>query len=470
MQNCHLAVDIGASSGRVMAGYIENNRLKLDVIHRFPNELKKEDGHLIWDIDFLFNEIKKGITCSTRKYQPTTLGIDTWAVDFVLLDKELHRISDAVAYRDHRTDGMMEKVFNRITREEIYQKTGIQFQPFNTIYQLTAIQQNQPDVLDNAAYLLMIPDYLNYLLTGKISNEYTNATTTQLLGANSKQWLDELLTTLTIPRSLFTEPAKPLTSLGPITQDLEKELGLSLEVLLPGTHDTASAVAAVPSMDTIYISSGTWSLMGVELDYPITSKKAYSYNFSNEGGVNDSIRFLKNIMGLWMIQQVRKERDNQYSFREFIDLAYENESFSSIVDVNSEQFLSPESMIKEIQKYCEASHQPVPEEPGEIAACIFNSLVEDYCKTAEQIEELTGKRYKTIHIIGGGSQNHYINERLAQKSGKTVYAGPTEATAIGTPRTRTVCESFTREVYCHYSKIYDCKKNDTSDRTYTRTN
>lgn len=431
MQNCHLAVDIGASSGRVIAGYLENNHLKLDIIHRFPNEMKEKDGQLIWDIDFLFSEIKKGIHLSTKKYQPITIGIDTWAVDFVLLDKNYQRLTDAVAYRDHRTDGIMEKVFDKIPKEQIYQKTGIQFQPFNTIYQLVALQQSQPEILENAAYLLMIPDYLNYLLTGKIANEYTNATTTQLLAADSKKWMDTFLATLGIPERLFSRPTEPLTSLGMIKQDLQKELGISLEVILPGTHDTASAVVAVPSMDTIYISSGTWSLMGVELEEPITSRQAFNYNFTNEGGVNNSIRFLKNIMGLWMIQQVRKEWNNKYSFADFVDLAFENENFPSVVDVNSERFLSPDNMIEELQNYCKDTHQPQPEKPGEIAACIFNSLVTDYCKTAEQIEELTGKQYETIHIIGGGSQNNYLNEKLAKKSGKTIYTGPTEATAIG---------------------------------------
>lgn len=432
MQNCHLAVDIGASSGRVIAGYLENNHLKLDIIHRFPNEMKEKDGQLIWDIDFLFSEIKKGIHLSTKKYQPITIGIDTWAVDFVLLDKNYQRLTDAVAYRDHRTDGIMEKVFDKIPKEQIYQKTGIQFQPFNTIYQLVALQKSQPEILENAAYLLMIPDYLNYLLTGKIANEYTNATTTQLLAADSKKWMDTFLATLGIPERLFSRPTEPLTSLGMIKQDLQKELGISLEVILPGTHDTASAVVAVPSsMDTIYISSGTWSLMGVELEEPITSRQAFNYNFTNEGGVNNSIRFLKNIMGLWMIQQVRKEYNNKYSFADFVDLAYENENFPSMVDVNSERFLSPDNMIEELQNYCKDTHQPVPEKPGEIAACIFNSLVTDYCKTAEQIEELTGKQYETIHIMGGGSQNNYLNEKLAKKSGKTIYTGPTEATAIG---------------------------------------
>lgn len=431
MQKCHLAVDIGASSGRVIAGFIENSKLKLDVVHRFPNEMKMKDGHLIWDIDFLFEEIKKGIHISTKLYQPITIGVDTWAVDFVLLDKNYHRLTDAIAYRDHRTVGVMEKVFETVSKESIYEKTGIQFQPFNTLYQLAALKEEKPEILEQAAYFLMIPDYLNYLLTGKITNEYTNATTTQLIDASSKQWINEILDNLSLPNHLFNKPSDPLTSLGEITDELRDEFGASIEVILPGTHDTASAVAAVSSNDTIYISSGTWSLMGVEINQPITTSKAYSFNFTNEGGVNQSVRFLKNIMGLWMIQEVKRELQNKYSFADFVDLAFYNESFPTILDVNDARFLSPTSMIEEIQAYCSNSNQPIPEGAGQLAACIFNSLVEDYCKTAKQIEELTNKEYKSIHIIGGGSQNYYLNKKLAEKSGKTIYTGPTEATAIG---------------------------------------
>ncbi|QGH34685.1 rhamnulokinase [Gracilibacillus salitolerans] len=432
MQKCNLSVDIGASSGRVIAGYLQNNNLILDEIHRFENKMEEKNGHLCWDIDGLFHEIKTGLKKSVEKhYKPLTIGIDTWAVDFVLLDQDKNRMTDAVAYRDHRTDGVMEEVFQLIDQKDIYQETGIQFQPFNTIYQLFALQKENPETLEKAQYFLMIPDYLHYLLTGKITNEYTNATTTQLLKATNQKWHQDFLRKLNIPEHIFSEPSHPLQSIGSLTMDLQNELGFDLEVVLPGTHDTASAVMAVPAQDTIYISSGTWSLMGVEHHEPISTQQAFDYNFTNEGGANDNIRFLKNIMGLWMIQEVKREWNDQHSFAEFVELAYQESSFTSIVDVNDQRFLSPISMKKAIKNYCQETNQQVPETAGEFAKCIYDSLVESYHKTAKEIEELTGKTYNSIHIIGGGSKNHYMNEKLAAVSKKTIYTGPGEATAIG---------------------------------------
>ncbi|WP_163581908.1 rhamnulokinase [Gracilibacillus saliphilus] len=432
MQKCNLAVDIGASSGRVIAGYLQHNKLVLDEIHRFENEMEEKNGHLCWDIDGLFQEIKTGLEKSVEQhFHPLTIGIDTWAVDFVLLDQGKNRITDAVAYRDHRTDGVMEKVFQLIDQKDIYHETGIQFQPFNTIYQLFALQKEKPDILEKAQYFLMIPDYLHYLLTGKITNEYTNATTTQLLKATNQTWHQDFLRKLNIPAHIFSEPSHPIQSIGSLTKDLQEELGFNLEVVLPGTHDTASAVMAVPAQDTIYISSGTWSLMGVEHHEPISTPQAFDYNFTNEGGVHKNIRFLKNIMGLWMIQEVKREWNDQYSFAEFVELAYQASSFTSQVDVNDQRFLSPPSMKEAIQHYCQETNQQVPETAGEFAKCIFDSLVESYHHTAKEIEALTGKTYKSIHIIGGGSKNHYMNEKLAAVSKKTIYTGPGEATAIG---------------------------------------
>ncbi|SFL86905.1 L-rhamnulokinase [Gracilibacillus orientalis] len=432
MQKCNLAVDIGASSGRVIAGYVQNNQLILDEIHRFDNKMREMNGHLCWDIDDLFLEIKVGMKKSVEKqFQPLTIGVDTWAVDFVLLDKDKNRITDAVAYRDHRTDGVMDEVFQLIDQKAIYQETGIQFQPFNTIYQLFALQKEKPETLKNARYFLMIPDYLHYLLTGKITNEYTNATTTQLLKATNQKWHQDFLEKLNIPEHIFSEPIQPMQSIGSLTKELQHELEFDLEVVLPGTHDTASAVMAVPAQDTIYISSGTWSLMGVEHHEPISTSQAFDYNFTNEGGANDHIRFLKNIMGLWMIQEVKREWHDQYSFAEFVDLAYQESAFASIVNVNDQRFLSPESMKQAIQTYCQETNQQEPITASEFAKCIFDSLVESYHQTAKEIEELTGKTYSTIHIIGGGSKNYYMNEKLATVSKKTIYTGPGEATAIG---------------------------------------
>lgn len=432
LQKCNLAVDIGASSGRLIAGYLINGKLQLDEIHRFENNMMEKDGHLCWNIDRLFQEIKIGIKKAvSQSYQPQSIGVDTWAVDFVLLDKEKRRITDAVAYRDHRTDGKMEEVFNLIGKERIYQESGIQFQPFNSIYQLHALKQESPELLEQAEHFLMIPDYLHFLLTGKITNEYTNATTTQLLKADNQEWNQDFLDTLGIPKHLFKEIQQPMQSIGSLTGELQEELGCNIDVVLPGTHDTASAVVSVPAEDTIYISSGTWSLMGVEHEKPISSPEAFQYNFTNEGGANQNIRFLKNIMGLWMIQEVKREYNDEYDFAEFVEKAYEAEAFESIVDVNDQRFLSPENMKKQIQNYCSETNQQVPKSPGEFAKCIFDSLVESYHQTAKEIEEMTNQTYPSIHIIGGGSKNNYMNEKLASVSGKNIYTGPSEATAIG---------------------------------------
>ncbi|SHN18175.1 rhamnulokinase [Gracilibacillus kekensis] len=432
MQKCNLAVDIGASSGRVIAGYLENGKLILDEIHRFENKMEEKKGHLCWNIDRLFQEIKIGIKQSmVLHYQPVSIGIDTWAVDFVLLDQEKKRITDAVAYRDHRTDGVMEEVLQHIDKQKLYRETGIQFQPFNTIYQLFALKKENPDILNKAAHFLMVPDYLHYLLTGTITNEYTNATTTQLVNAKDKKWNTSFLDLLGIPNDLFAEPKEPIQQIGTLTKELQEELECNLKVVLPGTHDTASAVMAVPSNETIYISSGTWSLMGVELDEPISTPQAFNYNFTNEGGANGNIRFLKNIMGLWMIQEVKREWNEEISFSEFVDMTYQTKDFSSTVDVNDQRFLRPSSMKQAIQEYCQETDQPIPETAGEFAKCIFDSLVYSYDQTAREIEQLTGKSYDTIHIIGGGSKNNYMNEKLADISGKQIYTGPGEATAIG---------------------------------------
>ncbi|MFC4404446.1 rhamnulokinase [Gracilibacillus xinjiangensis] len=432
MQKCHLAVDIGASSGRVIAGYLKNGQLKLEEVHRFENKMSMQNNHLCWDLERLFEEIKTGMKKSiANSYQPISIGVDTWAVDFILLNDQKERMTDAVAYRDHRTDGVMEEVFEILNPEHIYKDTGIQFQPFNTIYQLYALKKESPETLEQSAHFLMVPDYLNFLLTGKITNEYTNVSTTQLLNAKEKTWNVAFLEKLGIPHHIFSEPKEPMQPIGRLKKELIEELGYDMTVVLPGTHDTASAVVSVPSEETIYISSGTWSLIGVESDEPISTKEAYDCNFTNEGGVNHNIRFLKNIMGLWMIQEVKREFNDEYDFAEFVVLAYENTEFPSIIDVNDQRFLSPDSMMKAIQQYCDETEQTIPQTPGEIASCIFNSLVESYKNAVTQIEKLTGKSFDTIHIIGGGSKNNYMNERLAKVTGKTVCTGPAEATAIG---------------------------------------
>ncbi|PKG24813.1 rhamnulokinase [Niallia nealsonii] len=433
MKKYTLAVDIGASSGRLILGFLENNALQLEEIHRFSNNIVKKDQHFCWDIDKLFSEIKKGIKkCNDLGIKPASIGIDTWAVDFVLLDEHGELVTDAVAYRDDRTNGVMEEVFQKISKERLYLETGIQFQKFNTIYQLYAIKKNNPEVLDKAKTFLMIPDYFNYLLTGKAANEYTNASSTQLLNAFTKKWDKELLETLGINASIFQEIKLPNTVLGNLKEELVDEFGFDMKVVMPATHDTGSAVIAVPELnDTIYISSGTWSLIGVENRFPICITKALDYNFTNEGGIDYRFRFLKNIMGLWMIQEVKRNYDNRYSFAEFVDLAKEANDFQAIVDVNDDRFLKPDNMIEEIQKYCAETNQNMPTTPGEVAKCVYDSLVASYKGAIDEIEEIFEKPFPSINIIGGGCQNEMLNQLIADATKKSVYAGPIEATAIG---------------------------------------
>ncbi|MEH7484620.1 rhamnulokinase family protein, partial [Neobacillus drentensis] len=331
-----------------------------------------------------------------------------------------------------RTDGMMEQVFEKIIKERLYLETGIQFQKFNTIYQLYSIKQSSPEILDKAKSFLMIPDYFNYLLTGKKANEYTNATSTQLVNAFTKKWDHDLLDILGINKEMFHEIKTPKTVLGTLKEELVSEFGFDLQVILPATHDTGSAVIAVPEEnETIYISSGTWSLIGVENYFPICVTKALDYNFTNEGGIDYQYRFLKNIMGLWMIQEVRRNYNNEFSFAELVDLAREAKDFKAVVNVNDDRFLKPDNMVQEIMNYCVETGQPIPSTPGEVAKCVYDSLAVSYQDAVHEIEEIFEKRFEKINVIGGGCQNEMLNQLIADVTGKDVYAGPVEATAIG---------------------------------------
>jgi rhamnulokinase len=433
VENYCLAVDIGASSGRLIVGHLEDHRLKLNEIYRFENKMVKKDNQFCWEVDKLFAEIKKGIKiCRELGVKPGSIGIDTWAVDFILLDEEDNPLTDVVSYRDSRTDGMMEEVWKIIEKDQLYRETGIQFQKFNTIYQLYSIKQTNPAILDKAKTFLMVPDYFNYLLTGKKANEYTNATSTQLVNAYTKMWDHQLLDKLGIKKQLFQGIKTPKTILGNLREELVTEFGFNMNVVLPATHDTGSAVISVPELgDTVYISSGTWSLIGIESHDPVCHTKARQYNFTNEGGMDYRYRFLKNIMGLWMIQEVKRNYHDQYSFVELAKLVREADGFRAIVNVDDDRFLKPENMIKEIQNYCKEMMQPVPKTPGEVAKCVFDSLAVSYHKAVSEIEEIFEKEYKKINVIGGGSQNEVLNQLIANVTKKEVYAGPVEATAIG---------------------------------------
>lgn len=433
MKACSLAVDIGASSGKVIAGYVENDALRTREVHRFDNQMVRRGGHFCWDIDRLFAEVKRGVHRAREQgLYPESIGVDTWGVDFVLLDERDRLLTDAVAYRDPRTDGMMEEVLGQIAPERLYSITGIQFQKFNTIYQLYSLKKRRPDVLKRARSFLMIPDYLHFLLSGEKGNEYTNATTTQLVNAHTRRWDRALLDKLGIPGELFLEIEKPRTVLGPLKPELAREWGVDMQVILPATHDTGSAVVAVPeTKGALYISSGTWSLIGVEKDSPVCSPRAMECDVTNEGGVDDRFRVLKNIMGLWMMQEVKKNYGHRYSFADFAEMARREKPHRSIVDVNHHRFFKPENMVEEIRDTCRETDQPVPETPGQVARCVFDSLAFSYRQAVEAMEALFGETYHAIHVIGGGSQNEVLNQLIADATGKTVIAGPVEATAIG---------------------------------------
>lgn len=450
----YLAIDIGASSGRHILGHLEKGRLVLEEVHRFDNRQVRKNGHDCWDIGHLWQGILDGLkACKALGKIPATVGIDTWAVDFVLLDKDGQPVGDAVAYRDSRTEGADKLVEAKIDPADLYARTGIQKQPFNTIYQLAALQKEHPEQLEAAHSLLMIPDYFHYLLTGVQKQEYTNATSTGLVHAVKKTWDRELLDLLGLPRRLFGPLSMPGTVVGPLKEDIAAELGFQTTVVLPATHDTGSAFLAVPAQDdhSVYLSSGTWSLLGVENEEPITTEESRRQNFTNEGGAWYRYRYLKNIMGLWMIQSIRRELngvdyvegkkhaawtldvaagEKQWSFPDLIAAA-EAADFPSVVDANDDAFLAPASMIAAVQAACEATGQPVPATVGQLMQCVYRSLILCYKNAIAGLSELTGKSYTAIHIVGGGCQDNYLNRMTATICRLPVWAGPVEGTAIG---------------------------------------
>ncbi len=431
----YLAVDIGASSGRHILCSMEDGKLELQEIHRFENGITDQDGTYVWNAERLFSEIVAGMKkCSEIGKIPKSVGIDTWGVDFVLLDENDCMLGPAVSYRDGRTAGMDGAFYELMPEEELYARTGIQKQIFNTVYQLMAVKKQHPEYLEKAKTFLFIPDYFNFLLTGKKAVEYTIASTSQLLLADTKDWDEEILKRMDLPREIFPKIEKPGTVLGSLKPEIVREIGFDCRVILPCEHDTGSAVLAVPTNgDTVYISSGTWSLMGIERMEADCSPRSRMMNFTNEGGYDYRFRYLKNIMGLWMIQSVRKElreRGEDYSYDELCKKAA-LETIPSIVPCQDDRFLAPKSMILEIQESCRESGQPVPETAFELASVVYNSLAVCYQETIADIENITGKHYDHINVVGGGSNAAYLNEVTAKRCRRTVYAGPGEATAIG---------------------------------------
>ncbi len=433
-----LAFDLGASSGRAMLGTLENNKLQLDEVHRFKNQMTQLHGHFYWNIYNLFDELKTGLKkCISEKgVEPLSFGVDTWGVDYSLVSASGQLTGLPYAYRDHRTDDAMEAFFRVLSRKKTYMLSGIQFLQFNTLFQLfSSVRDNDP-VLKIAEDLLFTPDTLNYLFTGVKKNEYTIASTSQLLKPGKSEWEPQLFEAADISPDLPVELVQPGTILGMVLPEITEQTGCGeLMCVAVASHDTASAIVSVPAEgeNWAYLSSGTWSLLGIESPEPLVSEKTLEMNFTNEGGVDGTTRFLKNIMGMWLIQECKRIWDEEkvMTWQEIVDLSQFAEPFFCLINPDDPGFLNPGNMPEAIRNYCRKTNQPVPESKGQIARCIYDSLVLKYKYTLRQIESVTGKKIDKLHIIGGGANNGVLNQLTANATGIPVIAGPTEATAIG---------------------------------------
>ena len=434
-----LALDLGAESGRAVVGHFDGHALQLEEIHRFPNGPVLVNGHLHWDALRLLGEVKTGIALAVQKYGKAiaSLGLDTWGVDFGLLDEQGTLLGNPYHYRDSRTEGMMDALFARVPRETVFNQTGIQFMQLNTLYQLFSMRVGGSPVLDVARTFLTMPDLFNYWLTGRKVCEFSIATTTQFYDPCAKTWAFDLLAKLDLPISIFGEIVPPGTRLGDLLPDVASELLVDpIPVIAPACHDTGSAVAAVPAQvqDYAYISSGTWSLMGVEVRDPVITPQSLDYNFTNEGGVCDTFRLLKNIMGLWLVQECRREwarAGEAYDYGELTQMAAAAPAFGPIVDVDDHSFLSPGDMPDKIRRYCQETGQTVPESKGEILRCALESLALRYRWVLEKLEDVMGRAIEVVHVIGGGMQNELLCQFAADAMQRPVIAGPIEATALG---------------------------------------
>ena len=433
----YLALDLGAESGRTMVGSLASGILSLAETHRFVNQPLKLPSGLHWDIASLWKEIKKGIAISSSQFQLESLAIDTWGVDFALLDETGTLLDIPFHYRDSRTDGMLQIALQRLSREYIFAQTGIQFMQLNTLYQLLAMLLNQDPSLAAAETFLTIPDLLNHWLCGSLCCEFTNATTTQCFNPITRTWASPLLEALGIPTHIFPPLCEPGTVLGSLPPVLVAETGAPpLPVIAPACHDTGSAVVAIPAQvqDFAWLSSGTWSIMGAEVLQPCLTPQALAYNFTNEGGVFGTWRLSKNIMGLWIIQECRRAWESQGTHRTYAQLtqlASAAKPFLAVIDPDAQLFFHPGDMPSKVIAYCAESGQAIPKTEGEIVRLVLESLALKYSTTLQQLEQLVGRRLDPIHIIGGGSQNDLLNQLTADCTGRTVIAGPVEATAIG---------------------------------------
>jgi rhamnulokinase len=433
-----LAYDLGAESGRAILGQFDGSRLRLEVVHRFPNGPIRTLDTMHWDVLRLWGEMLVGLRKAVaERGNIDALGVDTWGVDFALLGRGGTLLGNPRHYRDPHTEGYPDEAFRTVPRPEIYRQTGLQFMRFNSLYQLLAMKRDRSPLLDAAETLLMMPDLFHYWFTGLKVNEFTDVSTSQMYDPTAKGWAFDLLRALDLPAGIQGTVVQPGTVLGPLRPAVASETGaVPVPVVLPGTHDTASAVAAVPARGEswCYISSGTWSLMGAELPAPLISDKTLEYNFTNEGGVGGTIRFLKNIMGLWLVQECRRSWERaglNYSYEELTRLAEAAPPFAALVDPDHPSFWLPPNMPAALGEFCKRTGQPVPAEPGAVVRCALESLALRYRWVLERLEELLGRRIDTIHVVGGGCQNALLNQLAADACGRAVVAGPVEATAIG---------------------------------------
>ncbi len=433
----YLAVDLGAESGRVLLGSLENGKLAVTEIHRFTNAPQRQPDGLHWDTRYLWEQIKDGLRVAVQMVGENlaSIGVDTWGVDFGLLDGQGRLLGEPFHYRDSRTNGILEKAFARVPRQEIYQRTGIQLMQINSLYQLLTMAGG-PE-LEAAQTLLFMPDLFNYWLCGVKANEYTIASSSQCLDAAQRSWAFDLLDKMGIPGRIFGEIVPAGTILGKVCREVADETGCApIPVVAVGCHDTASAVAAVPAEtpDFIYLSSGTWSLMGMEVPQPVITPASLAYNVTNEGGVFGTIRLLKNIMGMWLLQQSRAEWAEagwQHTYDQLTAMAADTPAFGPFVQPNDNIFLEPGGMVARIQQFCAGTGQAVPQNEAQVTRCILESLALEYRRVASQLDELAGQSSSVIHIVGGGSRNWLLNQFTADCTGKTVVAGPVEATGAG---------------------------------------
>ena len=430
----YLAIDIGASSGRHIVAWLEDGKIETREVYRFPNGAEMKNGHLCWDIQGLEKHVVAGLKAAKEQgYEPVSIGIDTWGVDFILLDQDGQRVGDAVAYRDSRTEGMDTALEKTFSYEALYASCGIAKQPFNTVYQMMAVLREHPEYRDTVDDFLMMPEYLSYILTGIKAHEWTNCTTGALCDAQKSTWSKEIIAAANLPEHWFKTPlVKPGTVLGVLKPEVAKEVGYNSTVVLPATHDTGSAYMAVPAKDAqaAFLSSGTWSLLGVELQQPVTNQDALAAGFTNEGGYNGTTRFLKNIMGMWMLQCIHKEINKAHTFAEMAQMAAAS-TYPAWVNAADNRFMAPASMLDEVKAALKDKGAPEPESLADVLRAVTMGLAVCYRDSIKEMSEITGTEFTSVNIVGGGSQNVVLNQMTADVTGLPVYAGPTEGTALG---------------------------------------